>query len=552
MRHKIFFLPVLLVWSICSHAQIITTIAGTGTAAYSGDGGLASAASLNEPTGIFVNKAGDIVFSDENNIRIRKIDTSGIITTIAGTGSGGYSADGVAATSAEVGRIAASYCVAQDAQGNILFSDNDYAYLRFIDTAGLLRTLAGNGTIGYAGDGGPATVAEISGADGIAFDGMGNIYFSDMGNNCIRKINKATGVITTVAGNGTAGYTGDGVAATATELYWPDGIAINSAGDIYIADVENSRVRKVDTSGIITTVAGTGSFGLGTGDEGPATAATFYFIANIALDSIGNLYIADDGTYSVRKVDRYGIIHTYAGSGATTHSGDGGPATAAGINSPEAIVFDSHGNAYISETIDNYIRKVTTDDSIPSFVNGRNQALASCVADTTFIDSLLPVTDPDVGQTETWTLTYGPLHGTASVAYSTVSTGSALTPSGLWYTSAAGYSGADTFSVRIDDGYSVYTTTVYVTVRLCPLLTAAVDDKQEALVFPDPSDGSFSIRPFSNTATSITITSMVGQKVYCTTIDRTTDIRPGLPAGLYIIDASGADGQHSVMKLSIR
>ncbi|NCX95569.1 MAG: hypothetical protein EBX41_04010, partial [Chitinophagia bacterium] len=284
-------------------AQIITTIAGNGSGGYSGDGGAATAASLNEPKGVAVDASANVYIADCFNNRIRKVNTSGIISTIAGNGSAGYSGDGGAATAAS---LSLPKGVAVDASGNVYFPDQNNNRIRKVNTSGVISTIAGNGSLGYSGDGGAATAASLSGPYGVAVDASGNVYIADCFNNRIRKVN-TSGVISTIAGNGyhdstgRGGYGGDGGAATAASLNYPIGVAVDASGNVYIADYNNKRIRKVNTSGIISTIAGNGSPGY-SGDGGAATAASFNYSEGVAVDASGNVYIADSYDNRIRKV----------------------------------------------------------------------------------------------------------------------------------------------------------------------------------------------------------------------------------------------------------
>jgi sugar lactone lactonase YvrE len=230
----------------------IVTIAGNGTQGYSGDGGNATSAEFYGPCGVAFDSGGNLFIADTYNNRIREISTSGIITTIAGNGTGGYSGDGGAATSAE---LHAPEGVAIDSYGNIFIADRGNSRIRkVIASTGIITTVAGNGTSGYSGDGGAATSAQLNYAMGVAVDSSGNIFIAEVYNNRIRKVAASTGIITTVAGDGNNGYSGDGGIATSARLAWPEGVAVDSSGNIYIADRNNCLIRKVSTSGIITTV----------------------------------------------------------------------------------------------------------------------------------------------------------------------------------------------------------------------------------------------------------------------------------------------------------
>jgi len=338
---------------------IITTVAGNGNSVYSGDGGPATNASLRDPADVAVDASGNLYIADRDNQRIRKVDTLGIITTMAGNGTYGYSGDGGPATSAS---LWLPPDVAVDASGNLYIADSDSQRIRKVDTSGIITTVAGNGTRGYGGDGGPATNASLRYPEGVALDANGNLYIADTRNERIRKVD-TWGIITTVAGNGTRGCSGDGGPATNASLRWPWGVALDANGNLYIADMDNHRIRKVDTSGIITTVAGNGTYGY-SGDGGPATNTSLWGPYGVAVDASGNLYIADQGNYRIRKVDTWGIITTVAGNGTYGYSGDGGPATNASLWLPSDVAVDTSGNLYIADYGNHRIRKVDTSGII--------------------------------------------------------------------------------------------------------------------------------------------------------------------------------------------
>lgn len=281
-----------------------------------------------------------------------------IITTAAGTGVYGYGGDGNPSTQALLAQPAG---VAVDGAGNVYIADIGNSVIRRVTPGGVIDTVAGTPrTPGFSGDGGPATAALLDGPLDVAVDSAGDVYIADSGNNRIRKLDAATGVIATVAGNGEFGYGGDGGPATDATLAFPQGVTIDAIGDLSIADSFNSVVRRVDASaGVITTVAGIpGRFDF-SGDGGPATAAALSSPTDVAVDAAGNLYVADNGNYRVRKVSPAGIITSVAGSGQPGSSGDGGPATAARMT-PTGLAVDRSGSLFVSDSASGRVREVTT------------------------------------------------------------------------------------------------------------------------------------------------------------------------------------------------
>ncbi|GAB3625896.1 Serine/threonine-protein kinase PknD [Pandoraea terrae] len=339
-------------------AGMLSVVAGNGTPGFSGDGGAATGAQLNNPTGVAVDAAGNVYIADQGNYRIRKVDKSGTITTMAGNGPG-FSGDGGAATSAQ---LAFPFGVAVDAAGNVYIGDTSNFRIRKVDTSGTITTIAGNGTLGFSGDGGAATSAQLAFPQGVAVDAAGNVYIADSDNGRIRKVD-ASGTITTIAGNGTFGFSGDGGAATSAQLADPFAVGVDAAGNVYIADLDNQRIRKVDTSGTITTMAGNGTYGF-SGDGGAATSAQLFSPIGVAVDAAGNVYIADQSNQRIRKVDTSGTITTMAGNGTPTFGGDGGPATSAQLLNPSGIGEDSAGNVYIADTGNERVRRVDASGSI--------------------------------------------------------------------------------------------------------------------------------------------------------------------------------------------
>ena len=343
-------------------AGILTRVAGGGTlGGFSGDGGLAVDAQLTFPNGLAVDSAGNLYIADTFDLRVRKVSTSGIITTVAGGGAN-YSGDGGPATSAA---LSSPYAVAVDASGNLYIADTGANRIRKVSPSGIITTVAGNGSGGYSGDGGPATSATLNNPYGLAVDAFGNLYISDSNNARIRKVSPS-GIITTVAGNGTWGNSGDGGAAASATLASPLAIATDASGNVYITDSINYRIRKISTAGIITTVAGSGATPY-SGDGGPATSAGLGGPTAVAVDASGNLFIAD-GT-RIRRVSPSGTITTVAGGGA---GGDGGPAVLAQLNSPRKVAVDSAGNLYIADWGHGRVRKVSPSGIITTVAGNGN------------------------------------------------------------------------------------------------------------------------------------------------------------------------------------
>ena len=331
----------------------LTVVGGNGTMRSSGDGGLATNASFQGPSAIAANGVGNLFIGD--GCAVRKISADGTISTFAGTGSCGYSGDGGLATQALIGGAAG---IALDSKGNLYFSDNNR--IRKVTPQGIISTVAGNGLSCCTGDGVPATATALNSPYGLVVDQNGVLYIAETGNDRVRRVG-SNGIITTIAGGSGEGYSGDGGAATGAMLNRPEGIALDAAGVIYVADTNNERVRRITPDGIIQTVAGTGEMNF-TGDQGQASLATLHLPMGVATDGFGNVYIADSFNYRVRRVDPLGTITTYAGrSGA---AGDGGQARDAVLSNPASVVVDASGNVYISDTRNNCVRRIAPNGII--------------------------------------------------------------------------------------------------------------------------------------------------------------------------------------------
>ena len=340
--------------AVSVNAQTISTYAGNGTSGYTGDGAAATSAKLSSPGSSCADAAGNLYIADKNNHVIRKVGTDGVISTIVGTGTAGNTGDGGPANAAT---ISAPLSVKVDAAGNLFIADFGNSRIRKVTPAGIISTVAGT-TNGFAGDGGAATAAQINNPTDVGVDAAGNIYICDYGNNKIRKVT-TTGIISTLAGS-TAGFSGDGGPATAAEFNSPNGIHVDASGNVLVADLNNNRVREVSTSGMIQTIAGNDTAGY-SGDGGAATAAKLRRPAFITKDSVGNIFFSDLSNHVVRRISTTGIITTIAGNNAagSGYTGDGGPATEAQLNQPTGVNFDAMGNFYITVQGSHAVRKIT-------------------------------------------------------------------------------------------------------------------------------------------------------------------------------------------------
>ena len=350
---------------------MISTVAGNGQWIFHGDGGLATQSTLFLPMGVATNAAGDLYISDSNNQRIRLVNaTTGIISTVAGNGVAGFAGDGGPATSAQLNSPAD---VKLDGAGNLYIVDSGNHAVRMVNAVtGLIWTIAGiGGASGYSGDGGPATLAHLAYPSAVAFDGDHSLYISDTGNNVLRKVDLSTGTISTVAGTGVAGFSGDGGPATSGQLNYPWGITLGGDGSLYIADLSNNRIRKVSRAGLISTVVGTGVRGYA-GDSGLATQAQLNVPASVVMDVAGNLYVADSGNQLVRKVSATsGIIESIAGINVSGMAVDGVAANTSPLDGPYALFLDGPGNLYVADMFHQLIRIVPSNAAALGYLEMR-------------------------------------------------------------------------------------------------------------------------------------------------------------------------------------
>ncbi len=338
-----------LAWAVClvpllvsGQGLTIATVAGNGGQGYFGDNGPAVNAEIYALAGLAVDAAGNIYIADTGNSRIRKVTPDGTISTIAGNGIPDFQGDGGPAVNAELNFPRA---IAVDSIGTVYIADTGNARIRKISPSGIITTIAGDGNTSFSGDGGPAAQAELYDPWQLAIDAAGNLFVVDRSNQRIRKI-ATDGTITTVAGNGTQAYAGDGGKATSASLYVPDAVAVDAAGNLYISEAQSATIRKVTTDGIIQTLAGTGNFGFA-GDGGPALKGQFNDPQGVTVDAAGNVYVADEDNERIRLVTPDGTISTVAGNGTKSFSGDGGAAANSAVNLPEGLAAGPNGIYFV-------------------------------------------------------------------------------------------------------------------------------------------------------------------------------------------------------------
>lgn len=487
------FMIALCLAGCITNAQVIWTMAGTGSNGNSGNGGFAQSATLGQPQGVAVDASGNTYIADYNNAIVRKVDSKGIITAFAGTGTAGYSGNGSAATSAQINHPVG---IAVDGSGNVYIADSWNYVIRKVNSSGTISTFAGNNTNGYSGDGGAATSAQLSGATGVAVDGSGNVYIADVLNFVIRKVN-GSGTISTVAGNNTQGYSGDGGAATSAQLNSPHGIAVDGSGNLYISDNGAYVVRKV-SSGTISTFAGTGVSGY-TGDGGAATSAKLNDVRNVCISG-SDVYIADGNNYVVRKVTS-GTITTFAGTGTNGNSGNGGAPTSANMSTIGDVTADGSGNIYIAD-IGHIVHKVSANCPAIAGPNKTNTSGSCCTTTSVSIGS------PSVpNMTYAWTCS-----GTCGLT----STSAAQPNAG-----PTNLGSPTTYTVTVSGtGCTTATSTMQITTNLpansCCRIAGIANQIQEQVIFalfPNPSGNQVTISLYDKTE-FIRIVDLTGKIAY--------------------------------------
>ena len=531
---------------------IVAAAGGYNSYGSAGNNGPATAAELNSPWGIAVDSAGDLFIADSRNYVVREVvKATGDITTVAGDGGQGYSGDNGPATAAELNFPVG---VAVDSVGDLFIADSGNDRIReVVKATGDIITVAGNGNDVYSGDNGAATAAGLNTPDGVAVDSAGDLFIADTGNRRIREVVKATGDIITVAGNGTGGTSGDNGPATAAELN-PTGLAVDAAGDLFIADSGNFRIREVvKATGDIITVAGNGTGGT-SGDNGPATAAELIDPDGVALDSAGDLFIADSRVREVVKAT--GHIITVAGNGTEGYSGNNGPATAAEVNDPIDVAVDSAGDLFITDFGNDVIREVTPAVTVNIIVAAHASATAAASASAVFSTSgqdvpLSATVTSVAGTVNEGTETFTILSGTTPVGNSVtvdVSDGAANasytlpagTPAGSYVIQAV-YNGTADFGVSSDTSQTL-TVSAAASATAAASASATFNGGAENITLSATiTSAAGTVDEGTETFTIVSGTTTIGSAVTVNVSDGAANtvyaLPAGTPAGIYIIVA---------------
>lgn len=542
------FIPLMFAF-LTTRSQILARVAGNGIGipGYSGNGQLARNAELYYPSGLARDKDGDLYIADYQNSVIRKIDKNGIISVIAGTGEQGFSGDGGPATAAKLTYPTYLFFTQQ---GDLLFSS--FQQVRKIDRNGIITTIAGQYDPGFSGDNGPATAAKFKNPCGIATDASGNIYIADSYNDRIRKIDGA-GIITTYAGS-YSGYSGNGDVAKNARFCKPSDITFDKYGNMFIADRDNHVIRKINTAGIVSTVAGNGfspcsnSNGWG-GDGLQATNAALSTPVSIRVDDSGALYICEILNNVVRKVNSNGIVSTIAGMAANGIGKDGAPARYSMLTRPFGLWVSGSGDVYFSDR-DNHMVYRILNDTQPSFSIGNAAYIDICFDSIRYaLGSVLSVNDPDEYQGLTWSVIDHPQHGIVPDGYEGVA-GSARAPETMYYIPYRNYTGSDSFTVRVSDGYSADTTVVKVNIPK----KSTIDCRPTFTTGDVYLSGLLSC---NSESLAVTVCNTIGQRVFykdlsapAGIVNEHLQLDRSLARGIYVLTISGA-GQHSVFRLQL-
>jgi len=466
MKNSTLLLTALLLAVSCSWGQHITvTIAGNGSAAFVGDGVWSKSTGIGRPYDVCTDTMNNLYYTDETNARILKISVqTGAISTVAGGGTS--TASGIAATSALL--APRNMCI--DASGNIYVVNGQTEIERIDAVTNIITNIAGSAIAGYSGDGGPATAATFKDIFGICTDAAGNIYLVDEENNRVRKITAATGIVTTIAGTGSSGYSGDGGPATAARIYNSSSITTDPLGNVYFMDQTYfyfARFRKIDVvTGIISTIAGDS---VGTVPYGMPVLNTYLGkVTGVCRDRHGNFH-CNEISCTCRRLDMT-TDSSYLECGAigTESFLDNTNSQLSLMNAPYGICMDASDNLYIADYGNNRIRKLIQLTSTPSFAYGSGEFISACPGITYTLDSSLSITDIDSMQTETFTVLTPPAHGSLSglpaTAVSAAPLSSLTAPSGTGYMAEAGYAGPDSFQVQVSDGTLSSVLTVHISV----------------------------------------------------------------------------------------
>jgi Secretion system C-terminal sorting domain/NHL repeat len=521
-------LLLLVIVPICAWGQVITTVAGNGSPNYSGDNGLAINAGIGYIPRVAFDSFGNYYFATRLHHRVRKVDTNGVITTVAGTGTAGYNGDSILAT---IAMINSPNGVVLDRNGNIFIADKYNNRIRRIErTTGIITTIAGTGIAGYNGDSLLATSTQLNYPQYITIDTIGNLYINDGFNNRIRKVTPA-GIISTIAGNGSIGFSGDSNSATNATFNQILGICTDIAGNVYIADGGNARIRKVNViNGIITTIAGNGT-AIYNGD-GLLSQSTQIGAYDIVCDKANDIYIADHTNHRIRKINNsLTSINTVAGTGIAGYNGDSGLANNIQLYGPEGVSFDLCGNLYIGDAQNKRIRKVWFNtDTIPQ------------------VNIAITPNDTVITGTQVTTTATAINHGTVT-GYQWVKNGAnASTSSTYTYTPVNGDSVYCIVTVRACTGrmYTDTTTAIHLTVTG----GAGVNSITNSIMHTYPNPVTDVLHVATTEPQHFVLHNLMGVTLLQGIVDKNYSIdMKAIPAGIYLLQLTNTQGQREVVRV---